>query len=316
EMIENRPVPSEVEGTQICPSTRLEKLLLSTDGSEFSEGAIREAINLAKTCSSKLFAISVVETNPEYDALAPQLVEKVEKETRQHLETVKSRTSKEGVECEIIVRQGEEPYKYIVEEADKNRVDMIVMGRRGRTGLKRLMMGSETARVIGHSACNVLVVPRAARLEGKNILIATDGSRFSDAAASEAVSIAKRCEAKLIIVSVVSSESAAPLDITFSQMQKDLISQKEFETAENNVKNIKKSAEESGVKAEGLILSGSPYESIVNTAREKGADLGADLIVMGSHGRAGLARLLMGSVTERVIGHAECAVLVVKVKDV
>lgn len=81
--------------TQICPSTRLEKLLLSTDGSEFSEGAIREAVNFAKACSSKLFAVSVVETNPEYNALAPQLVEKAEKETRQYLESLKERASKE-----------------------------------------------------------------------------------------------------------------------------------------------------------------------------------------------------------------------------
>ena len=61
---------------------------------------------------------------------------------------------------------------------------MIVMGRRGRTGLKRLMMGSETAKTIGHAPCNVLVVPRAAKLEFKNILIATDGSKYSAAAAS------------------------------------------------------------------------------------------------------------------------------------
>jgi len=69
---------------EFCPTAKLEKLLLSTDGSEFSEGAIREAIKLAKTCSSKLIAISIIETNPEYETIAPQLVDKAEKETRQH----------------------------------------------------------------------------------------------------------------------------------------------------------------------------------------------------------------------------------------
>ncbi len=146
---------------QICPTSRPEKLLLPTDGSEFSEGAIREAISLAKSCSSKLIVVSGIETNPEYETLAPQLVEKAEKEARQHLESVKAQAEKEGVQCETIARQGDEPYKYIVEEAEKNKVSMIIMGRRGRTGLKRLMMGSETARVIGHSPCNVVVVPRA-----------------------------------------------------------------------------------------------------------------------------------------------------------
>jgi nucleotide-binding universal stress UspA family protein len=56
------------------------------------------------------------------------------------------------------------------------------------------------------------------------------------------------------------------------------------------------------------IVEGRPYEAIIETAREKGVDL----IVMGSHGRTGMERLLMGSVTERVVGHADCAVLIVK----
>ncbi|MDI6744741.1 MAG: universal stress protein [Thermodesulfovibrionales bacterium] len=276
---------------QICHTAKLERLVLPTDGSEFSEGAVREAIILAKTCSSKLFAVSVIETNPEYEAIAPQLIEKAEKEAREHLESVKARALKEGVGCEIIARQGEEPYKYIVEEAEKNKADMIIMGRRGRRGLKRLMMGSETAKTIGHFPCNVLVVPRAAKLEFKNILVATDGSKYSDAAAAEAVGIAKRCGSSLIAVSVVYSDV-------------------DRKCAEDNIKEIKGLAEKEGVKIDTLIAEGRPFEVIVNTAKDKKTDA----IVIGSHGRTGIARLLMGSVTERVIGAAECAVLVVKAK--
>ncbi|HBG93428.1 MAG: hypothetical protein A2X54_07700 [Nitrospirae bacterium GWF2_44_13] len=295
---------------QACSTAKLERLLVPTDGSEFSEGAVREAINLAKTCSSKLVAVAVIETNPEYETIAPQLIEKAEKETREHLESVKARALKAGVNCEIIAHQGEEPYRYIVEEAEKNKADMIIMGRRGRTGLKRLLMGSETARTIGHSPCNVLVVPRAARLEFKNILIATDGSKYSAAAASEAVSIAKRCDSELIVISVVPSESLSPFDIVHSEMQKGLIADEEFKVAEDNVRKVKGPAEKEGIKTTGLIYSGRPYEAIIEAAKEKKADL----IVVGSHGKAALARLLMGSVTERVIGTAECAVLVVKAK--
>jgi nucleotide-binding universal stress UspA family protein len=136
---------------EICPTTRVEKILLSTDGSEYSEGAIREAIKLAKKCSSKLTVLSVIDTNPEFDALAPQLMEKKEKEARQNLDTLQTRARQEGVDCDTIVHEGEEPYKYIVDEAIKSKSTMIVMGRRGRTGLKRLMMGSVTARVISHA---------------------------------------------------------------------------------------------------------------------------------------------------------------------
>ncbi len=274
---------------QLCPTAGLEKLLLSTDGSEFSEGAIREAINLAKTCSSRLFAVSVVEVNPEFEALAPQLVEKVEKETRQHLESVKSMAAGEGVECEIIAHQGEEPYKYIVEEAAKNRVDMIIMGRRGRSGLKRLMLGSVAAKVIGHAPCNVLIAPRAARVVCKNILIATDGSRYSDAASMQSIGIAKRLGSSLFAVSVAHSDA-------------------ELQETRDNVNRVKELAGREGIKVETLTPTGRPYEAIVDAARQ----MNADLIVVGSHGRTGIERLLMGSVTERVIGHADCAVLVVK----
>ena len=142
-----------------CAIMGFEKILLATDGSESVEAAIQEAINIAKVCSSRLYVLSVVEVNPEYEALAPNIVEKAETETKEHVDSVKNRAEKEGISCETIVHQGEEPYRFIVDEAKKTKVDMIVMGSHGRTGLKRLMMGSVTARVIGHAPCKVLVVP-------------------------------------------------------------------------------------------------------------------------------------------------------------
>ena len=294
--------------TQLHPIAKLEKLLLSTDGSEFSEGAVREAVKLAKICSSKLFVLSVIETNPEFEVLAPQIVEKEEKQTRDRLEKIKSMAAKEGVECEIIARHTESPFQAIIEEAEKNQADMIIMGRRGRTGLRRLLMGSVTAKVIGHSPCNVLVVPRLAEIKYQKILVATDGSKYSVAAASEAIGIAKRCGAELFIISVVPTETASPFDIVHSEMQHEMIAQKEFQDGEKNVNDLLVIAKQEGVNVEGHIIQGRPYEAIVENAREKGVDL----IVMGSHGRTGMERLLMGSVTERVVGNADCSVLIVK----
>ncbi len=142
-----------------CPMLGFERLLLATDGSESVEPAIQEAIQIAKLCSSSLSVLSVVEVNPEYEALAPKLVEAAETETKAHLESVKARAGKEGVLCETIVHQGEMPYRFIVDEAAKRKADMIILGTHGRTGLKRLLMGSVTARVIGHAPCKVMVVP-------------------------------------------------------------------------------------------------------------------------------------------------------------
>lgn len=290
------------------PVSKLQKVLLSTDGSEYSAGAVREAIRLAKNNASKLFVLSVIETNPEFDTLAPQIVEKTENETREQLEAVKKMAVAEGVECEVIARHTEVPYEAVVEEAKKIKADMIVMGRRGRTGLKRLLMGSVTARVIGHSPCNVLVVPRAADITCKNILTASDGSRFSAAAAEEAIGIAKRSNSNLFVLSVAFSEGASPFDIVHSEMNRDVVAREELAQAEKNAREVVDKAVKEGLHARAIVVGGRPYEAIVETAREHNVDL----IVVGSHGRTGLGRLLMGSVTERVVGHADCAVMIVK----
>ena len=291
-----------------CPTQRFEKILLSTDGSEFSEGAVREAIRLAKKCSGRLSALSVVETNPEIATLAPQVIEKAGKAAREHLAAVQKSAKSESVECDCIVREGEEPYRSVCDEAAKSKCSMIVMGRRGRTGLKKLMMGSVTARVIGHSPCSVLVVPRAARPEYKNIVVATDGSRFSQAAAAEAVEVAKRYGSALTAVSVVPAEFLTPTDIELTMNQQELIAQQQMQVAEKNAKAVKDLAQQAGVSVRAFVLTGRPSDAIIQTAQEQKADL----IVLGSHGRTGVERLLMGSVAERVIVLSTCAVLVVK----
>jgi nucleotide-binding universal stress UspA family protein len=273
----------------VCPTARMEKLMVATDGSEYSENAIREAINLAKVCSGNLIAVSVVKANLEFDSVLPQFVEKAEEEAIKHLESVKVQATKEGVKCTTLVSRSEEPYEDIVRHASKNKVDMIIMGTHGKTEMKRLMMGSVTALVIGHASCNILVLPLNAKVECRNVLIATDGSKYSEAAASEALGIAKRCGSSLILISVASSDA-------------------EIASAAGNVKKITGMAEKENIHVEGIAVKGKPYEAIIVTAKQKGTDL----IIMGSHGRTGLERLLMGSVTERVIGHSEAAVLVVK----
>ncbi len=296
--------------TEICPTVNTEKLLLATDGSSFSEGAIREAIRLAKQCSSKLSALSVIETNPEFETIAPQLLEKAEKTTREHLESVKARAKKEGVECATSILEGEDSYNYISAEAAKSKTSMIIMGRRGKTGLRRLAMGSTTARVIGHAPCNVLVVPSAAQVEFKSLVVATDGSRYSTAAASEAIGIAKRNNSKLTVISVVPAELAMPTDVDFVVAQRERLAEKEMQTAEQNAKAVKEAAQKEGVAVQAFVMTGKPADAIIETARDKNADL----IVVGSHGRTGLEKLLMGSVAERVIVLSTCAVLVVKGK--
>jgi len=145
---------------QACPIAGLKNILLATDGSDFSEAAMKHAINISRACSCKLYVISVVEANPEYEALAPQIVEKAESDTRQLLERTRESIVKEGIECETIAHQGEGPAQFMLEEAEKKKVDIIVMGSHGRKGLAKFLMGSVTQKVLAHAPCSVLVVKK------------------------------------------------------------------------------------------------------------------------------------------------------------
>lgn len=272
---------------EVCPINNLGKILLATDGSEFSSGAVSEAINLAGKCSSRITAIAVVEANEEYASEAPQLVEKAEAEAAKSLASVKEQATAAGADCETAVHTGDSSYRIIVDEAKKNGSELIIMGRRGRTGIAKVAMGSVTARVIGHAPCDVLVVPRDGADDYRKILVATDGSPHGEAAATEAIKMAKKTDGSLIALSVASSDN-------------------KINQAEQAVLKVKQMAETGGIACETLVSTGKNYVEIVEKAKEKNASL----IVVGCHGHTGLGRLLMGSVTERVIGHAHCAVLV------
>lgn len=278
------------------------KILVATDGSEFSEGAVREAINVARTCGGELHCVSVMETYfthyPDFLNLASTAIEERQKEIRELLDDIKKRASGSNVSCDGVMLQGEETYRAIIEEAEKIQAGLIIAGRHGRKGLMRLLMGSVTARVIGHSPCKVLVVPREAEIRWENVVIATDGSRYSKAAAEETIRLMKQCCAgcQLHAISVVRPDAPEAL----------------VRESENALREVKSAAEKENITVDSLLIDNRPQESVHESIVRYAEGKAADFIVMGSHGRTGIQRLLMGSVTDRVIGHAGCAVLVVK----
>jgi len=142
-----------------CPLTRGERILVAVDGSIYSERALDQAISMAMVCNSSLFAICVLESYPKSLAPGPVVEQKLKKEAGEILEKVKEKAAKQNVSCETIVHVGSQPHQFIVKEARERNIDMIVMGTHGRTGLKKLIMGSVAQKVIGYSPCSVLVVP-------------------------------------------------------------------------------------------------------------------------------------------------------------
>lgn len=268
----------------------LHTIVVASDGSEYSEGAVREAIQLAGRCKATLVAVCVSEVGiGQLMYSDPEVVEQRDRAARGACESVKARAEESGIACEIAVHEADEPYQPIVAEAESRNAGAIVLGRRGRRGLMRILMGSATALTIGHSPCSVFVVPRDGRLSGQTLLVASDGSADSARAAQEAVHLAKRTGGRIIACSIVHGEIDAA-------------------AAQSHSGHIQDLAQAQGLKAEAVTAEGVPYEQISKLAVEHDVDL----IVVGTHGSTGLKKLLMGSVAERVVGLAQCSVLVVK----
>ncbi|MHB8879884.1 MAG: universal stress protein [Thermodesulfovibrionales bacterium] len=272
---------------KMCPIVN-ERILVATDGSEYSQGAIREAIGFAKVCSSKLYVMTTIEVIADGETATQQAEDELEAEAQKHLDAVKAQALKDGVEAETFISYGE-PHQNIVEEATKKRIDLIFIGRRGRAGLSKLLLGEVASKVIGHADCKVIVVPKSAAIGPKTILVATDGSGHSISAAREAVRIANKCGSSIIALSSMRSEGEAV-------------------AAKANIDQVLSMAREEGVPAEGITPLGRSKDVIVETAGGRGADL----IVMGIPMKSAFQKIFSGSATEQVIGKAGCAVLIVK----
>lgn len=268
---------------------KLQRLLVCTDSSPASEGAFAAALALARGFSCQVFLLEVMEVNPGFSALAPEALVFWEGAVRESLEGFKARASAQGVTLEPVLATGEAAHAAIVSEARRLKADLIVMGRHGKTGLARLLLGSVAARTVGFSPVNVLVVPAESPMAWGRLLVASDGSAYSRAAFEEALELARLFGSRLLGVSVAREEGELP-------------------QAEAIVQEMLAQANRAGFPMETRVTVGAPDDAIVRLAR----DQEIDLIIMGSHGRTGLTRLLMGSVTERVIGEAPCPVLVVK----
>jgi nucleotide-binding universal stress UspA family protein len=280
-----------VEG-QLSPTGRLERILLASDGSEYCVDAERVALAMTEKCAGTLLLASVVITNPEAEAVAPERIQAAEREARALLDRLQAEAVKRGIAAETVFRRGPDPYAEIVAAAEEQSVDVIVMGRRGKRGLMKRMIGDATSKVVGKARCSVLVVPEGAVMWHRRILLATDGSRFSDAAAVAAVTIAQRCKIPVTVISTVresfTEERAAQADEAATRVHDHLAGR--------------------GLEVDKVVLRGDPDKLILETAAARDADL----IVMGTHGRTGWERVLVGSVAASVIGASTMPVLAVK----
>ncbi|NCC26433.1 MAG: universal stress protein [Deltaproteobacteria bacterium] len=267
-------------------------LLLSTDGSQYSEGAVQEAIFFGQACQAKIIALHVVKIEAESLKSANAGVTRKRKEIAPHFEEIRKMARDAGVECETLVVGSSMPENAIVEQAQLRKADVILMGRHGRAGRLYLMVGSMTAKIIGLGFPMVLVLPKESMLTGTHVLVAVDDSPNSRLAVEEALSLGMCCVTleRLTFVAVAGRQRG--LDKAMAMAEAACARGRE---------------KWPHLRFEAVADVGHPSNIIVRAAEERHVDM----IMIGGMSPSPLPRMFTGRVTKEVCGWAHCAVLVV-----
>lgn len=292
------------------------KLLLATDGSTFSAAATQAVIADVKRDGAEIRAVHVVDTRKELPAEMTAVDTGIMNAPvqRRSAEALVEATAEllraEGLKTTTMVVWGD-PRSKIIEVAEEWRADLIVLGSNGGTGLSGFLMGSVSDAVAHHAGCSVEIVrvPKD-RLapRGLRILLAMDESEFSEAAADAVIAQMKPERAEVKLMSVLD-----PYTVADPNKYPDFAGA----IAELRDRAVQKLLKTSGKlqtvgfeATEALVEEGDPRDVILNYAER----WGAGLIVVGSHGRRGVKRLLMGSVSEAVSRYAACSVEIVRLR--
>jgi nucleotide-binding universal stress UspA family protein len=265
-------------------------ILVPTDGSDAANTAARYGVELAERFGATVHALSVVDPDRfvtdavgEVDDLVERQQELVERRASAAVDRVADRSTA-PVETHVVEGR---PATVLADSIANYDVDLVAMGTHGRSGVDRYLLGSLAERTLRTSHVPVLtgradgVDTSDADVRIDDVLVATDGSDAADRAGTHALDVATALDARIHALTV--GDDGAP------------------------ARRLAARARDAGVDATDVVLPGTPHESIVSYARE--ADV--DLVTVGTRGRSGLERVLLGSVAERVLRTATVPVCLV-----
>lgn len=263
--------------------------LLATEHTDFDAGAERVAFAMAKRCAVPLHGVLPFVSNPEFEVAAPHLAAKAEAEAGERADAVEAAAAAAGVDFHLQVRSGAELYEEIVDEAGEMQADLIVIRRRGKRGfLAKMLVGEIVSKVISHAPCSVLVVARLAQPWQRRVLVALDPHAASPAVLAQAESAARACALPLHVLAVAADEGGRA-------------------QAQAMVDIAARDAAQQGVPVSAEVrVAAKASDAIIEAATA----VGADLIVVGRHGGDSSRHAWIGGTTQKVIGTAECPVLV------
>ena len=291
------------------------KILLALDLSAGSQIAVDEVAVRPWAGGTSVDVVGVADT--EKLPFAPTVVEEIMARTRAAINSACERLKSVGLPAEPRVVSGD-PRTMLIEEAKELSSDLIVVGAHSAAGIAGFLLGSVAKAVIRTAHCSVEVARHMHRTPGHHpgmkILLAVDESEYSTAAAKSLAARPWPAESEVRVMSVVDlapsflQAAFEPAFIDPAGMNE--LREQAMQRAQNSIEEARELLSKPGLRTSEYlsVLLEEPKKAILDQAKE----WDADLIVLGSHGRRGFQRVMLGSVSEAVAMHATCSVEIIR----
>lgn len=298
---------------------KIRKILWATDGSREADSALRYATFFAETWGAEIICLYVSEISFPIASLSPipenvimEVVEKTEKKFESRFERVIKKLEKKGIDCKYkIVR--DTTAQGIINTAKSSDCDLIVMGKHGQGFIQRFIIGSNTSKVLKSSPVPVLCVPGRGRKvvnTVENILVPVDVSNNTDSAISSSLELAHLFNASVTLLYVFWLNEKA-YDIPPSMVEKFMNKAHKILDRKANLakKKFFRTKKMGKLNINTQVINGMNPASAIRKYVGKHK---FDLIIINTHGRKGIKRIILGSDAERVVREVPCPVLVVR----
>jgi len=287
----------------------IRKLMVATDFSDHGDRACEIALEWATRVGAELHFVHGVEhvssiTTPSGVPLITTYVEQARRRAGEHLGGWESRARELGLEVETHLIDAPVA-RGVVSFATDHAIDCIIVGTHGRTGLRNLWFGSVAERIVRDAPCRVLVVRgEGAPLAASRIVVGDDLAPLGKEAREAALELARASNASVTVV------HSLDLGIPYLSTVEVVVPSEVFDEAYAAARErlAADAAKTPDIDIENVVVSDRAAVELCGRAEKTNADL----VVVGSHSRHGVERVLLGSVAEGVVRRSPCSVLVVR----
>lgn len=293
------------------------RMLIPLDGSAVAEQVLPYARYLARSLNLPVELLGVVDSealvvlsNPVRGRHADTVVAETMSLTAMYLETTGRSFQGANVKCVVEKGKAEE---VIIEKASADKNALIVMATHGRSGIQRWLLGSVADKVL-HGATNHLFLVRAreeAKAAGeavlKTVVVPLDGSPLAEKVLPYIEDLAKKMKLEVVLIRAYALPPALSAE-EYGIYMDELLLQVEAEARDYLAEKVKELKGAGVEKISSVVKLGYGAEQIITLARETPDNF----IAMCTHGRSGIKRWVLGSVTERVVRHSGDPVLIIR----